>query len=374
MSNPSQQWSEQELALLQETIGLTHQQSTELFHQRGYTNRGFDAVKKKRTQLGFSNDNKWSAKEVKILEDNYQTMTDQEMVDKFFPSRKFSSVAAKRLKLGLMKASQWTPEDIEIVKQNYPTSVQSCVDLLPQYDRRAIKWLAGSLGLRTDLSKINRKYTHNNEYFTNLTVENCYVGGFIAADGSLRSRGKILSIILHQQDKIILERFKQFFDYTGNIVDAERIDRRTNSTRSTTTLCVNGVGQWYTDLAKHFNIVPNKTKILTAPNLSSMNHKIAYAAGYIDGDGSIFWSGGKFYLSFLGTESVVRFIKEVFDEIVPIPENGKGRGSLVDLRGNYSFHLHKYTLSGVRAIAICQYIKQYPLPFLERKWSKVPTA
>lgn len=377
MSNPSQHWSEQELTLLQETVGLTHQQSTELFHKRGYTNRGFDAVKKKRTQLGFSNDNKWSAEEIKVLENNYQTMTDQEIVDVFFPHRKFNQIAAKRLKLGLLKEAQWTPEDIEIVKQNYPNSVQSCVDLLPQYDRRAIKWLAGSLGLRTDLSKINRKYTHNNDYFTNLTMENCYVAGFIAADGSLRSRGKVLSIILHQQDRIILERFKQYFNYTGEVVDSIRQEKRKDgSTREglKTTLVINGVGQWYTDLAKHFNIVPNKTKILQAPNLSSMDHKIAFVAGYTDGDGSIYTSGGKFYYSVLGTESVVKFIKKVFDTIVPIPENGKGRGSLVDLRGKYSFHLHKYTLSGKRAIAICQYIKQYPLPFLERKWSKVPTA
>ena len=375
MSNPSQQWSQEELTLLEETVGLTHQQSVELFHQRGYTNRGFDAVKKKRTQFGFSNDNKWSAEEIKVLEDNYQTMTDQEIVDAFFPHRKFNQVAAKRAKLGLMKETQWVEADIEIVKQNYYEGVPHCMALLPQYNRSAIKWLANSLGLRVNPSTIGRKYTHNNAYFTELTMENCYVAGFIAADGSLRSRGKVLSIILHQQDKVILERFKQFFDYTGEIVDAHRIDTRTNSSRSTTTLVVNGVGQWYTDLGRHFNITPAKTKTLQAPNLSSMDHKIAFIAGYIDGDGCIMWSGGKFYLDILGTESVITFIKEVFDTIVPIPENGIGRGSMLDLskyNNRYSFPLYKYRISGKRAIAICQYIKQYPLPFLERKWSKVP--
>lgn len=368
-------WSDAEIALLEKTVGLTNDQSFQLLIDNGFTDKNIHGVKRKRAKMGITNNNKWSDAEIEILKQNYETMTDQELANTFFPTRRSHSVAVKRLKLGLMKASQWTPEDIEIVKQNYPSSVQSCVDLLPQYDRNAIKWLAGSLGLRTDLSKINRKYTHNNDYFTDLTMENCYVAGFIAADGSLRSRGKVLSIILHQQDRIILERFKQYFDYTGEVVDGIRQEKRKDGSIREglkTTLVVNGVGQWYTDLAKHFNIVPNKTKILTAPNLFSMDHKIAFIAGYIDGDGCIMWSGGKFYLSVLGTESVIKFIKEVFDEIVPIPANGKGRGSVVNMEGKYSFPLHKYTLSGKRAIAICQYIKQYPLPLLERKWGKVP--
>lgn len=366
-------WSDTEIALLEKTVGLTNDQSLQVLIDNGFIDKNIHGVKRKRANMGIANDNKWSDADVEILKQNYQTMTDQEIVDSFFPHRKFNQIAAKRLKLGLMKSTQWAEADIEIVKQNYYKGVPHCMALLPQYDREAIKWLANSLGLRVNPSTIGRKYTHNNEYFTDLTMENCYVAGFIAADGSLRSRGKVLSIILHPKDREILENFKQYFQYTGSVVDGERKNK--DKVQLTTTLVINGVGQWYEDLEKHFNITPAKTKTLQAPNLSSMDHKIAFTAGYIDGDGCIMWSGGKFYLDILGTESVISFIKELFDNIVPIPENGIGRGSMLDLSKNnnrYSFPLHKYRISGKRAIAICQYIKQYNLPFLERKWSKVP--
>ncbi len=371
MSNPTQQWTKQELALLEQTIGLTHQQSLEFFREQGYTNRGFDAIKKKRTKLGISDDRKWTTEEIKTLEDNYMEFTDQELVNQFFPDRKFNQIAAKRAKLGLLKESQWTSEEIGLLKTEYHKGIEHCISLFPQYTKGSIKWLGRTLGLSVDVSELRSIYTYNKSYFADPNPKNCYVAGFIAADGSLRSSSKSLAIVLHLKDKCILENFKQFFEYTGQVIDGERIDKRTGEKRLTTTLCISCGDQWYTDLEHHFNIVPNKTKILKAPNLSCMDHKIAYAAGYIDGDGSIFWSGGKFYLSFLGTESVVRFIKEVFDEIVPIPDNGKGRGSLINMEGKYSFPLYKYTLSGKRAIAICQYIKQYDLPLLERKWSKV---
>ena len=365
-------WSDAEITLLESTVGLTNDQSLQVLIDNGFTDKNIHGVKRKRAKMGITNNNKWSDADIALLEQNYQTMTDEELAATFFPNRDWRGVAGKRLKLGLTKATQWTPEDIEIVKQNYYEGVPHCMLLLPQYDRKAIKWLANSLGLRVNPTTIGRKHTHNNRYFTDLTMENCYVAGFIAADGSLRSKQSTLSIILHQQDRIVLERFKGFFQYTGNIADYTR-KSASGKVQCSSNLVVNGVHQWYTDLAKHFNITPAKTKTLQAPNLSSMDHKIAFAAGYIDGDGSIFESDGTLYLSMLGTESVIKFIKEVFDEIVPIPDNGKGRGSLVNMEGKYSFPLHKYTLSGVRAVAICQYIKQYPLPFLERKWSKVPT-
>lgn len=374
MTNTNPQWSQEEIDLLHTTVGLSNEESLQIFLDKGLTSKSFHSIKRKRKVLGLSFNDKWTNQDIAVLKENYSTMTDQEMVDRFFPYRKASSIGAKRFKLGLMKETQWTPEDIEIVKQNYYEGVPHCMALLPQYNRSAIKWLANSLGLRVNPSTIGRKYTHNNDYFTNLTMENCYVAGFIAADGSLRSRGKVLSIILHPKDRQILENFKQYFEYTGSVVDGERKSK--DKVQLTTTLVVNGVGQWYEDLEKHFNITPAKTKTLQAPNLSSMDHKIAFIAGYIDGDGCIMWSGGKFYLDVLGTESVISFIKEVFDTIIPIPENGIGRGSMLDLskyNNKYSFSLYKYRISGKRAIAICQHIKQYPLPFLERKWSKVPT-
>jgi hypothetical protein len=369
-------WSDAEIALLETTVGLTNDQSLQVLVDSGFTDKNIYGVKRKRAKMGITNNNKWSVEDIALLEANYQGMTDEELAATFFPNRHWHGVAAKRLKLGLLKEAQWTNEEIEILKAEYHKGIEHCMTLFPQYSKGSIKWLGKTLNLSVNTRELRRKYDYKRDYFTELTLENCYVAGFIAADGCLHEKKETLTIQLHQQDKIILERFKQFFGYTGNIIDSTPEEKRADgSTRTAlkTTLSLHGVLPWFRDLNKHFNITPAKTKTLQAPNLSSMDHKIAFITGYIDGDGTIFESDGKLYLGVLGTESVVKFIKEVFDEIVPIPENGKGRGSLTNMEGKYSFPLYKYTLSGVRAIAICQYIKQYDLPFLERKWNKVPS-
>jgi len=373
-------WSDEEINLLETTIGLTNDQALQVLIDNGFTDKNIHGVKRKRAKMGITNNNKWSDSDIETLKANYENMSDEELATTFFPYRLAHGVAAKRLKLGLLKEAQWTPEEIEILKTEYHKGIEHCMTLFPQYSKGSIKWLGRTLNLSVNTRELRRKYDYKRDYFAEPTLENCYVAGFIAADGSLHCSKETLTIQLHQQDKVVLERFKQFFGYTGQIFDKTRQEKKEDGSIREglkSTLAVYGVLPWYEDLAHHFNITPAKTKTLQAPNLFSMDHKIGFIAGYIDGDGCIMWSGGKFYLDILGTESIIHFIKEVFDSIVPIPENGKGRGSMIDLskyNNRYSFPLHKYRISGKRAIAICQYIKQYPLPLLERKWSKVPTT
>ena len=106
-----------------------------------------------------------------------------------------------------------------------------------------------------------------------------------------------------------------------------------------------------------------------------MQHKLAYIAGYTDGDGSIFRAGVYNYINYsvVGNLSLMQFIKQTFDELIPPPVEGrKGQGCLMTLdQEKYSYPISRYILVGKRAIAILQEIKKLDLPFLKRKWDKI---
>ena len=61
------------------------------------------------------------------------------------------------------------------------------------------------------------KRTKNEKYFKTWSIEMAYFLGFICADGHLATHRNMLSIQLHTKDKYILENFKKFLNYDGNI-------------------------------------------------------------------------------------------------------------------------------------------------------------
>jgi hypothetical protein len=61
------------------------------------------------------------------------------------------------------------------------------------------------------------KRTKNENYFKTWSTEMAYFLGFICADGHLATHRNMLSIQLHTKDKYILENFKNFLKYDGNI-------------------------------------------------------------------------------------------------------------------------------------------------------------
>jgi hypothetical protein len=61
------------------------------------------------------------------------------------------------------------------------------------------------------------KRIKNEKYFKTWSIEMAYFLGFICADGHLATNRNMLSIQLHTKDKYILENFKNFLNYDGNI-------------------------------------------------------------------------------------------------------------------------------------------------------------
>ena len=369
-------WSAIEIEILKNNADKTNRQLETILASQGFDYRVERAIEQKRRKLKLDRPSaEWTEQEIQVLLDNYQKLEDKDISAILLPHKSEGAINQKRNKLGLTKNSRWTPEDDAVLKINYYKGVEVCFSLLPHHPIESIYTHANDLGLRVDMSEMKRVHDYNRNYFTELTLENCYWAGFIAADGCVHDDGT-LYIGLAVKDKEHLQKFAGAVGYTGslreyqyareNIKDIHKIQLELTTAK-----------QIASDLQKWFNITPRKTKTLEAPTLLSFGQQIAFVAGYTDGDGSIFIASkdNALHYSVLGGLSSMLFIKSVFDRIIPIPESGRGRGSLIELKGDrYSFPMYRYIVTRERAVAILQKIKQYPLPFLERKWSKVPTA
>ncbi|MCA6430287.1 MAG: hypothetical protein IM613_12710 [Cytophagales bacterium] len=367
-------WTEKEVQILQENTDKTNKELVPIFAANGFAYRTTTSIEQKRRKLGLDRpSDEWTSEEIQILLDNYETLEDKQISDLLLPHKSHKAINLKRFNLGLMKNSKWTPQDDTVLRENYHKGVEFCFSLLPHHPIESIYTHANDLGLRVDVSELKRIYDFNRKYFTELTLENCYWAGFIAADGCVQDNGT-LSIGLAVKDKEHLQKFADAIGYTGSlreywyaredIKDIHKVQLELTTAK-----------QIASDLQKWFNITPRKTKTLEAPTLLTPEQQVAFVAGYTDGDGSIFIAkkDNSLHYSVVGGLSSMSFIKGVFDVIVPIPESGRGRGCLMQIdKDRYTFPMYRYIVTGSRAVAILQKIKQYPLPLLERKWGKVP--
>lgn len=267
-----------------------------------------------------------------------------------------------------VRRNKWSDEEMQIVKDNYGVmDYTELLKLLPKRGVHNVRKMAEKLGLTTD----RRKYTYNHNYFSELTNENCYWAGFIAADGYVyRTKDKNqpgLRIMLQARDRGHLEKFVQCVQYSKPVEDC--VSSKGSGYIPQARVNVYGCGQWLDDLYNYFNIVQAKSLILEPPNITETEHIISFLAGYIDGDGSIGYSTYKwkdvvrkstFHINWLGTQQLLEWSK-----LQLIPILGEGKSNVNKHKGIFI-----YGVSGARAEQFKSIVLSMGLPILERKWYK----
>lgn len=261
---------------------------------------------------------------------------------------------------------KWTKEEDEIVINNYHKLTSNEISKLIDRTRNSITTRAYKLGIS---SEIKARLLHkerigtycNENYFENLTKENCYWAGFLAADGSIKDNS--LSIQISDKDYEHCKKFANTINFTGQISRYIRKNgvRMCAFTIKSEKLCL--------DLSKHFNIVPKKTLTLQPPNLLEKEHIYAYIIGYIDGDGWI--SLRKKYntprLGFVGQEKIITWILENLANLLTGEEREKFMTKKIQKFTNYC----TVSMSNKTSVKdILAFLDGYAVPKLQRKWSK----
>jgi DNA-binding transcriptional regulator WhiA len=197
-----------------------------------------------------------------------------------------------------------------------------------------------------------------------LTIENCYWAGFIAADGSVDRNRKVLTISLNNKDSKHLKLLQKTLKFTGTLKQVITVlgDKRHKATK----LYISSAKELLDDLERHFNITPNKSLSLIPPNLNEKEFIKAFIIGYIDGDGSIVYGTNKqkkkyLRLSILGTENLLLWIKDFFDQEFDLSYRKLYKQGRV----------YCYQLASLKAYKALSDLNKLEVPKLKRKWGKI---
>lgn len=257
---------------------------------------------------------------------------------------------------------KWSEEDIAILKQFYGKEQGKEIAIRLGRSTNAVAIKANSLGLRGNPSETRRRYHLNDDFFSrHESLLTCYWAGFIAADGNISSRKKAnVRIKLKSVDWDHLEKFKRSIESDGNFSKIHQNDYSYCEFSIFSEKIVN-------DLA-WFNITPKKSLTLKPPPLSGPA-AMSFIIGYIDGDGCIHLEtlknrSPRLRLCLIGTEAVLTWVKNIFDQIAPFSKDAK-------VRKIKNSNAYEYHIASKKALYVLNVLKDLTVPKMKRKWKVV---
>jgi len=157
-----------------------------------------------------------------------------------------------------------------------------------------------------------RKYSLNENYFSQLNFVSSYYLGFIAADGHLtnyENKFNYLIMNLIESDKEILENLRKNLSYNGKIYNTPK---KNGQDQSAIRICSN---QLKLDINKYIN-TNNKTFDLQWCKNIPENLIVHFIRGYFDGDGCVHYNKEKssYSASVVGTENFLAGLKSFYNE------------------------------------------------------------
>ena len=154
-----------------------------------------------------------------------------------------------------------------------------------------------------------RKYTLNEIYFEEInSSEKAYLLGLIYADGCNYTPTNTITLYFQEQDKHILEDIKKLLHYNAPLKKI-KAKKESHSTAFVLTMYSKKMSE---DLSA-LGVMQNKTFKTTFPNIPKdlFNH---FIRGYFDGDGCIIVRKRMERVSFVGTDSFINSIQDIFLE------------------------------------------------------------
>lgn len=261
----------------------------------------------------------------------------------------------------------WTEEQIQDIIYRYTELGQTIKTIRTDYkcrDTTISNFLKENGIVPVKGVTTNRLLRH--DFFSKIeTEEQAYFLGLLIADGSIaldKTRSPMIRLELVESDRSVLERFKEVLKLSSEL----RYDKRIDRANGTYVLSVRSK-RMAEDLSK-YGVVPNKTYLMSKIETDLVpDHLIKdLIRGYVDGDGSIYYSRERWHLSVTGhsydfIQSVVNICFDILEE--------EPKGSITVYNG-----VHKYTFNSKRATKLIEALYGDANFFIERKYQKAQAA
>lgn len=181
-----------------------------------------------------------------------------------------------------------------------------------------VKKLGGHV--KTPREKVKRIYALNESYFSNIdTPMKAYFLGWAASDGCVTKNkdGYSFRLKIHEKDIEIIEAFKK---ETGS---NKEIDYEVMGSGNKAAIIKGYSAQFVEDLISH-GVIPNKSKVMSAPIGVPYELEGHFIRGYFDGNGSVTHShkGTNFLkIEFSGATPIIEWIAESIQNHTGLPKN-----------------------------------------------------
>lgn len=207
-------------------------------------------------------------------------------------------------------------EHIELIMSAHPDDWDSVKKSLPEQTQKGnVNILRVRKGLPPFVNA-KQKYYYNESFFLEKSLRSCYWAGFIAADGWItypKHGQKVVGIRLKDSDRKHIETFSTDIN-GGYICEGSQPAESYGGSRCRYVQILANNDRLVEGLEGNFNITQRKSLTLEPPSNLNEDQKVAFAAGYIDGDGSYTWhklsKGRAPALTVYGSLSMVTWIAE----------------------------------------------------------------
>lgn len=255
----------------------------------------------------------------------------------------------------------WTDEEIQLLKDN--TGKMSFKEMSGLFKCRtpmALQRKSVKLGLISGFR--STIYSHNDNFFSVPTLENCWVSGFLASDGNINKEKNTIRLELNQKDDYILKTIKTLTDSDSKIFYYSKPKyQKPNEFIHCCRLSITSK-QMVEDLRKNFNVIEGKTRRLGPPKNLTNEQKLAFIIGYVDGDGSINFRSDtndvRFYIC-SSSLAIMEWIRDVIN---------KNFNIFMNIRTYSDGRLYQMSANCKKALKIINKLRQIQCPRLARKW------
>lgn len=295
----------------------------------------------------------------------------QDMVQ-FFENKTMQQIRTycKKNKIFNNKKNFWSKEDEEKLEKLLKSGFYRFEDLPKEFPDKSISALKAKTR-NMGLSNFHppSKYVFDQYYFDKLTLTNCYMGGYFAADGNIMKIKNtwIFTMTVAEKDSCFIDFLKTEFKSTHKVRIYQHKSPHSDFIGSYHAFRIGGVTKWVDNLNKYFGIFPNKTKHFPPPALENMQQKLAYLKGYLDGDGCLNVSNNNFTIYIASSnKNILIWIKDLIDSF-EIPSMIKNRKQNINLREDEQCYY--YSMGGFKACILYELISRVNTKFcLNRKW------